>query len=190
MMSRICPLQLQQGAQTYLGCSAVHRLVLEGLEDLAELAPPGQVVAPVGEVVAGHDGEARAAAAAVVVDAVRRHLAEPALGHDRLDDLALGRHDAHQAHHVAGVVQGDREVVAALVELDLAGSHDVAQDHDTQLSRGMLRSPVSTLSAITVSALWAWPHSPRTIFFTPSFLAAAACWMATRANWTSSYQTP
>ena len=37
-MSRICPLQLEQGAQTYLGCSMVHRLALEGLENLTELA--------------------------------------------------------------------------------------------------------------------------------------------------------
>ena len=58
------------------------------------------------------------------------------------------------------------------------------------LSRGMLRSPVTTLSAITVSALWAWPHSPKTIRLTPSFLAAWRCIMAVRANWTSSYQTP
>jgi hypothetical protein len=59
-----------------------------------------------------------------------------------------------------------------------------------ELSRGIFRSPVNTLSAMTVKALCAWPHSPRTIFLTFSFLAASACLSATRANWASSYHTP
>jgi hypothetical protein len=51
-------------------------VVGEDIQDLLELLPSSHVEPPVGEVVGRHDGEAAAASAAVVVDAVRRHLAE------------------------------------------------------------------------------------------------------------------
>ena len=105
----------------------------EGVEHLLQLLAARDLEPPVGEVVAAHDGEAAAAAAAVVVHAVRGHLAE--LRADRAQDLALRLDDAHQAHHVAGVVQRDREVVARGIELEPAAHHDVAQQRHGAFAR-------------------------------------------------------
>ena len=54
------------------------------------------------------------------------------------------------------------------------------------LSRGMLHSSSQTRSPTAMKALWAWPHSPMTTFFTLSFFAVSACLMVTRAYCTSS----
>ena len=105
----------------------------ERVEDLLELLAPRHVEPPVGEVVAAHDGEAAAAAAAVVVDAVRLHL--PELRADGAHDLALRLDDAHQAHQVARVVQRHREVVARRVELQPPARDDVAQQGQRTLAR-------------------------------------------------------
>src|SRR4029079_16673925 len=52
------------------------RTVAEGVQHLLELHTAGDGESPVGEVMARHDGESGTASAAVILGAMRRHLAE------------------------------------------------------------------------------------------------------------------
>ena len=132
-MSRNCPLQLLHGAQTYLGMEG-SRQSEKASRICSSFFRPATWKRQSREVVPAHDGEAAAAAAAVVVDAVGRHL--PELRADRAQDLALGLDDAHQAHHVARIVQRDREVVPGRVELEPAADDDVAQERHASSRAG------------------------------------------------------
>ena len=88
---------------------------------------------PVGKVVAAHDGEAAAAAAAIVVDAMRLHLAK--LRAESAENLPLRLDHTHQPNHVAGIVESDRKIVARGSKFDFAAENDVAQQRKIALAR-------------------------------------------------------
>ena len=64
------------------------------------------------------------------------HFAEH--GRDLVQDVALGLHNAHEAHDIAGVVQRHGEVVAAGVQLEATAHHDVAQGHVAAFARHLI----------------------------------------------------
>src|ERR1035441_5592311 len=105
----------------------------EGVQNLFEFHSSRDREPPVFEVVSRHDGEPGAAAAAIVVHAMRRHLAE--LRANGAQDFALRLYDSHHAYHVAGVVQRDREVVSPRIEFEPSTHDDVPQQHQRTLAR-------------------------------------------------------
>ena len=136
-MSRMAPLQFEQGAQTYFGIS--RGSPWKAFEDLEELLAAADQVSPFRKIVSRHDGKTRTAAAAVVLHAVGRHF--PESRGDLSEDAPLGLHDPHGPHDVAGIVQGDGKIVPAGIELQFSAQDDLLQrDHgrfprDIELSR-------------------------------------------------------
>ena len=77
--------------------------------------------------------EAAAAAAAIIVHAVRLHLAK--LRAESAEDLSLRLDHAHQPNHVAGIVEGDRKIITRGIEFDFAAENNVAQQRKITFPR-------------------------------------------------------
>src|SRR5512146_612266 len=70
--------------------------IAKRVNDLLQLLSASNLPAPVAEVIRAHDGEAASAAAAVVLNPVRRHFAESR--RDLAKNLSLRFNHSHQTH--------------------------------------------------------------------------------------------